>query len=549
MLFRSTIADVQDAIAHFHTIGLDPLFSGGVEQDLKNSKIYKFYLMQAGLGLPDRDYYTKQEDRFKNIRREYVKFAGKMFVLLGDDSLTAAQNAQTVMKIESRLAKKSKTRLQMRNIPALYNKMSLRQFSKLSPYYNWQRYFTNISDINFGDVIVGMPKFFKEVSNLMQEISVNEWKTYLRWNLINNCASYLNSEFVRQNYHFYSEFLSGSKKMKKRWKRVVATVNGSIGEPLGKLYVKKYFPPESKKRMMELVTNLKKSLRQRIENLNWMGDSTKTEALAKLAAMKVKIGYPDKWEDYAKLEAKRDSYVLNVLRADKFQYYKNLNQFGKPVDPDKWGMTPQTVNAGYNPIKNDITFPAAILQPPFFNPAADDAVNYGAIGVVIGHEMTHGFDDQGRRFDKNGNMRDWWTKKDAEEFNKQIQLIVNQYSQFVAIGNLHINGKLTLGENIADFGGLTIALNAYKMTLKNKPAPKPIDGFSGLQRFFLGYAQVWRGKIRDKALRRKVQEDVHAWGKFRVNGALFNVPEFYRAFKISPEDKLYRTPEQRPVIW
>lgn len=544
-----TIADVQDVIAHLHTIGLDPLFSGGVEQDLMDSKIYKFYLMQAGLGLPDRDYYTKQGDRFNDIRREYIKFVGNMFVLLGDDSLTAAQNAQTVMKIENRLAENSKTRLQMRNIPALYNKMSLRQLSKLAPYYDWQRYFTNISEIDFGDVIVGMPKFFKEVSALMQEISVDEWKTYLRWNVINNSAAYLSSDFVRENYHFYSEFLSGSKKLKKRWKRVVATVNRSIGEPLGKLYVKKYFPPESKKRMLELVMNLKKSLRQRIENLSWMSDSTKTEALAKLAAMKVKIGYPDKWEDYSKLKAKRDSYVLNVLRANKFQYYKNLNQFGKPVDPDKWGMSPQTVNAGYNPIKNDITFPAAILQPPFFNPVADDAVNYGAIGVVIGHEMTHGFDDQGRRFDKDGNMRDWWTKKDAEEFNKRIQLIVDQYDQFVAIGDLHINGKLTIGENIADFGGLTVALNAYKMIMNDNPAPKPIDGFTDLQRFFLGYAQVWRGKIRDKALRRKVQEDVHAWGKFRVNGALFNVPEFYQAFKISPEDKLYRTPEQRPVIW
>ena len=544
-----TMEDLQDVIARFHTYGLDPLFEGEVMQDFMNSKVYKFYLMQAGIGLPDRDYYTKKDDRSKEIRTEYVKHVAKMFGLLGDDSVTAKANAQTVMNIETKLAENSKTRLEMRDIPALYNKMSQAQLQELAPNFDWHRYFTNISDKDFGDVIVGMPNFFGEVNTLMKEVPLADWKTYLRWNLLNRSAEYLSSDFVNEDYKFYSEFLSGSKQIKARWKRVVATANQLVGEPLGKLYVEKYFPPESKQRMMELVGNLKKALKSRIENLTWMSPPTKEAALAKLEAMGVKIGYPDKWEDYSKLEVKRDSYVMNVRRANYFQFYKDVDRFGKPVDKKKWGMTPQTVNAGYNPVHNDITFPAAILQPPFFNPHADDAVNYGAIGVVIGHEMTHGFDDQGRHFDKDGNMTDWWTKQDEEQFNKRTQLLVDQYSNFVAINDMHINGKLTLGENIADFGGLTVALAAYKMSLEGKPVPRPVDGFTNMQRFFLSYAQIWRGKIRDKALMRKVQEDVHPWGKFRVNGALFDVPEFYKAFRISPDDPLYRTPEQRPVIW
>lgn len=544
-----TMQDFQDLVARFHTYGLDPLFGGGIEQDLMNSEVYKFYLMQAGLGLPDRDYYTKDDDRSKEIRQEYVKHVAKMFELLGDNPKTAEKNAQTVMSIETRLAEKSKTRLEMRNIPALYNKMNLDQLQALAPDFDWHRYFNNISDTDFGDVIVGMPEFFKEVSALVKSVPLADWKTYMRWDLLNRSAEYLSSDFVNEDYKFNSEFLSGSKKIKERWKRVVQTTNGALGEPLGQLYVKKYFPPESKQKMLDLVNNLKKALKSRIENLEWMTAPTKEAALAKLEKMGVKIGYPDKWEDYSKLDIEPDSYMLNVRRANYFEYNKNLDKFGKPVDPEKWGMTPQTVNAGYNPVKNDITFPAGILQPPFFDPKADDAVNYGAIGVVIGHEMTHGFDDQGRRFDKDGNMVDWWTRQDEEEFNKRTKLLVDQYDNFVAIDDVHINGKLTLGENIADFGGLTVALTAYRMSLQGKPAPADIDGFTDLQRFFLGYAQIWRGKIRDKALMRKCQEDVHPWGKFRVNGALFNVPEFYQAFDIKPTDKLYRSEEQRPVIW
>ena len=544
-----SMEDFQEVVAHFHIFGLDPLFNGGIEQDLMDSKNYKFYLMQAGIGLPDRDYYTTDDERSKEIRAEYVKHVAKMFELTGVDAETAQKNADVVMHIETRLAEKSKTNTEMRNIQALYNKMTMAQLADLAPGFDWNRYFKNISDKDFGDVIVGMPVFFEEVGKIVSEVSLDDWKIYLKWNLVNRSSEFLSSDFVNQDFTFFSEFLSGSKKIRERWERVVGATNQMMGEPLGQLYVEKYFPPESKEKMIELVDNLKKSLRIRIENLEWMGDSTKQAALAKLDLMGVKIGYPDKWEDYSKLEIKPDAYVLNIRRASNFAYNKNLDKFGKPVDKEEWGMNPQTVNAGYNPLMNDITFPAAILQPPFFYANGDDAVNYGAIGMAIGHEMTHGFDDQGRHFDKDGNMIDWWTEKDAEEFNERAKLLINQYNGFVTLNDVHVNGELSLGENLADFGGLTVSLAAYKISLEGKPSPKPIDGFTDTQRFFLANAQLWKGNIREKALLRKVQEDVHPWGEYRVNGAIFNVPEFYETFNIKPEDKLFRTAEQRPVIW
>ncbi|MBK6284360.1 MAG: M13 family metallopeptidase [Draconibacterium sp.] len=453
------------------------------------------------------------------------------------------------MSIETRLAEKSKTNTEMRNMQALYNKITKDELAELAPGFDWIRYFKNISDKDFGDIIVGMPLFFEEVGKIVSEVSIDDWKVYLTWNLINRSAEYLSSDFVNQDFKFYDEFLSGNKKLKERWERVVGVTNNAMGEPLGELYVAKFFPPESKEKMIELVGNLKKALKIRIENLVWMSDSTKEAALAKLELMGVKIGYPDKWEDFSNLEIEPDSYVLNVRRANYFSYFKNIDKFGKPVDREKWEMNPQLVNAGYNPLMNDITFPAAILQPPFFYPDGDDAVNYGAIGMAIGHEMTHGFDDQGRHFDKDGNMIDWWTEKDAAEFNKRTKLLVDQYNGFVALNDVHVNGELSLGENLADFGGITVSLAAYKLSLEGKPTPKPVDGFTDIQRFFLANAQLWKGNIRDKALLRKVQEDVHPWGEYRVNGAMFDVPEFYDAFNIKPENKLYRTVEQRPVIW
>ncbi len=544
-----TIQDFQDIIARFHTYGLDPLFGGGVMQDLMDSKVYKFYFMQAGIGLPDRDYYTKQDARSKEIRDEYVKHVAKMLELSGEKNATAQKNAKTIMGIETRLAEASKTNEELRDIPSLYNKMSLEKLAALAPDFDWAQYLENISDKDFGNVIVGMPDFFKEVGVLMKEVALDDWKTYLKWNLINRSSEFLSSDFVTEDFNFYSAFLSGNMKMKARWERVVRFANGALGEPLGELYVAKYFPPESKKKMEVMVDNLKKTLRLRLEKLDWMTDSTKQAAFAKLDAMGVKIGYPDNWKDYSGLDIEADSYVMNVRRANHYSYYEEINKFGKPVDKSEWGMNPQTVNAGYNPLMNDITFPAAILQPPFFYANADDAVNYGAIGMVIGHEMTHGFDDQGRYFDKDGNMTDWWTEKDAEQFNKRTQLLVDQYSEFTVLDSVHVNGRLSLGENIADFGGLTVALAAYHLSREGESAVKPIDGFTDIQRFFLANAQIWKGLIRDKALLRLVQEDVHPWGQFRVNGATFDVPEFYEAFDIQLGAKLFRSPEQRPVIW
>lgn len=541
--------DLVDVVVYMHLHGLDPFFGGGVEQDLMDNSKYSYYLGQAGIGLPDVSYFTNDDDRSKEIRTEYVKHIAKMFVLAGNDETTAKEWAKKVFDIELYLAQNSKTRLEMRNIRGLYNPATIASLQEQSKNFNWEAYFKNLSENEFKSLIVMSPKFFPAVDELMGSTPIEDIKIYLKWNLINRSANYLSDDIVNQDFEFYQKFLSGNEKIQDRWKRVTQTTNGMLGELLGQLYVEKHFPPSSKEKMEVLVANLRVAMKKRIENLEWMSDETKKEALAKLSTMKVKIGYPDKWEDYSKLEIKRDAYISNIRRANYFAFQKNLEKYTKPIDPDEWPFTPQTVNAGYHPIKNDITFPAGILQPPYFNPEADDAVNYGAIGVVIGHEMTHGFDDQGRQFNKDGNMIDWWKAEDAEEFNKRTQLLVDQYSQFKATEDVYVDGKLSLGENIADFGGLTISLEAYNMSLEGKKRPADIDGFTDIQRFFLSYATIWRGKIREKALIRKVKESVHPWGEYRVNGALFNIPEFYEAFNIKPEDALYRTPEQRPVIW
>jgi len=544
-----TLGQFQDMVAYMHLHGLDPLFGGGIEQDLADNTKLRYYLAQAGLGLPDVEYYTKEDDRSVEIRAEYVKHIAKMLGLTGADAPQASKWAETIMGIETFLAQNSKTLLEQRNIPALYNLMGKDSLQKLMPDFDWDRYIRKISDQDFGDFVVMSPKFFEAMGTLLAETKLEDLKIYLKWDLINRSAEYLSDDFVNQDYQFYSEFLSGSKQIQDRWKRVTQTTNGMLGEPLGQLYVDKHFPPSSKEKMITLVANLKVALKKRIENLPWMSDATKKQALAKLETMKVKIGYPDKWEDYSKLVIERDSYLQNVRRVNYFATLKNLAKFGKPIDPDEWAMTPQTVNAGYNPLKNDITFPAGILQTPYFNPDADDAVNYGAIGVVIGHEMTHGFDDQGRNFDKDGRMTNWWTDEDSKEFMERAQLLVDQYNGFKVNAEVSVNGQLSLGENIADFGGLTVSLEAYKMSLEGKEKPADIDGFTDIQRFFISFGQIWRGKIREKALIRIVQEDVHPWGEYRVNGALFNVPEFYKAFDIKPEDALFRKVEQRPLIW
>jgi putative endopeptidase len=545
----ATNAEIQDLLAGFHRENFPTLFGAGVEVDLMNSKAYAFYLAQSGLGMPDRDYYTRDDDEARKLREQYLAHVTAMLRLLGDAPESAALAAKTVMAIETRLASASKTRVEMRDIPALYNKMTLAQLRELSPGFDWSRYLKNIGRQDIDAWIVTAPNFFKEMGRMLTEVSLPDWKTYLRWQVLTAYAPYLSSPFVDENFHFFSQVMEGTKENEERWKRMTSLTSSSLDQLVGQMYVEKYFPPTCKQRMEELAANIKKAFEIRLRQLPWMSEKTRRQALEKLLAMRIEVGYPSKWEDYDKLTIGRDSFVGNILQAGRFAFQKNLDQLGKPVDVTKWDMPPQIVNAGYNPVYNKMIFPAGILQPPFFFADADDAVNYGAIGMAIGHEMSHGFDDQGRWFDKDGNMRDWWTPEDSEKFKQQTQRIVEQYGAFATSDGVHVNGELSLGENIADYAGLTMSLAGYHLSLQGKKTPAAIDGFSPDQRFFLSFAQVWRGKIRPEALKKKIQEDVHPWGEFRVNGAPFNVAEFYKLFDIKPGDKLYRAPEQRPVIW
>ncbi len=544
-----SIEETQDLVAEFHKSGFTPLFGSGVLADFRNAKAYSFYLGQGGLGMPDRDYYTKEDADSIKLRKEYVKHVAAMLELLGDAPDTAAAQAQTIMAIETRLAKHSKTRLELRNFPALYNKRTLSELQTQAPGFNWARYLANLGGTTITEVIVTSPDFFKEMGVMLSEVPLADWKAYLRWQLVTSYAPYLSSPFVNENFRFFAQVMSGVQKIEDRWKRMSNLTSNVLGELVGQMYVEKYFPPASKARMDRLAFFVKKAMRGRLEKLIWMSEATRREALAKLEGMRVEVGYPSRWEDYSKLEIGRDSLMSNIMRVGRIEFEKNMAQFGKPVDTAKWDLKPQEVNAGYNPLYNKMMFPAGILQRPFFFADADDAMNYGAIGMAIGHEMSHGFDDQGRNFDKDGNMRDWWVPEDAEKFKQQTKLLVEQYGAFTTSDGVPVNGELSLGENIADYAGLIVALDAYHLSLEGKKKPEPIDGFSGDQRFFLSFAQLWRGKIRNEALKRQIQEDVHPWGEFRVNGAPFNVPEFYKIFNIQPGDKLFRPPEKRPVIW
>ena len=541
--------DVQKVAASFQTISIPVFYYIYGTIDDKNSSMMIAGMWQAGLGLPDRDYYTSKDERSNNIRTAYLEHLNKMFTLLGDDEDVAKTNADKIMDIESQIAKISLTRLENRDAERVYNKMSVEELAILSPAINWKNYFNNLGYATIDSINVSQTDFAKGLSKIIKDVSVEDWKIFFRWKLINNTANYLSSDFVNQNFEFYSKELSGQKQMQPRWKRVLNNTSGALGEAIGQLYVEKYFPAEAKEKMLDLVNNLKAALSVRIKELDWMTEATKKAAKEKLDAFGVKIGYPDKWRDYSGLSINRDSYVRNVFASNVFGFKYNMDKIGKPVDKAEWGMTPQTVNAYYSPGRNEIVFPAAILQPPFFNLNADDAVNYGAIGVVIGHEMSHGFDDQGSKYDKYGNLKNWWATEDLEKFKVQTQKLVDHFDGFVAIDSLHVNGKLTLGENLGDFGGLTIALEALRMAMKDKDMNKKIDGYTLIQRFFMANAVVWRRNVRDAALMRQVREDVHSPAKFRINGGLFNVPEFYKAFGIKEGDKLFRTVEQRPVIW
>jgi len=545
-----TITDVQTVGAYFQTFGINPFFYIYAAQDEKNSEAVIANTWQGGLGLPDRDYYLNAEQHTAKIRDAYVKHIAEMMSLMGERKEIASEAANKIMAIETQFAKASLTKLDCRDPQKVYHKMRLAELTKIAPNMDWSVYFSTIGYPTIKEINIAQPEFIKELNAMMKSVSVDDWKLFLKWKLINATAPYLSDKYVNQDFEFYSKTLSGQEEIAPRWKRVLETTSGALGEVIGQLYVEKYFPPQAKQKMIELVDNLKKSLQKRIQSLSWMENETKKEALAKLKKMAVKVGYPEKWRDYSNLEIKKGEYVTNVLRSNKFEFLFNMDKIGKPVDRTEWGMTPQTVNAYYSSNKNEIVFPAGILQPPFFNLNADDAINYGAIGVVIGHEMTHGFDDQGRQYDKDGNLRDWWTDADSKKFETRTKLLVDQFDKFEVLDSVYVNGKLTLGENIADFGGLTIAYYAYQMAIKGKTVPEPIDGFSHEQRFFLGYAQIWRNTIREKETRRRIKDDVHSPAKERVNGGLFNIPQFYAAFpQIKPTDKLFIAEQKRPVIW
>ncbi len=536
-------------IAHLHGTGVTALFGFSSGQDDKNSTMVIAQAYQGGLGLPDRDYYTKDDDASKKIREAYVAHLTKVFTLLGDSESDAGAHAKTVMDVETSLAKPARTRVELRDPQKNYNKMTAAELQKLMPDFKWDEYFKELELTPPTAINVGQPDFFKAANDVFKTVSLDDWKTYLRWHVIHDAAPDISTNYVDANFDFYLKTLTGAQKLKPRWKRVVSTVDQDIGEALGKLYVADHFPPDAKKRALEMVNNLKEALADRINASDWMDDKTKKEALKKLAAFSVKIGYPDKWRDYSLLKIDRGPYVLNVARSARFETNRELKKIDKPVDRSEWGMTPPTVNAYYNPNMNEIVFPAGILQPPFFNPDADDAVNYGGIGAVIGHEMTHGFDDQGRQYDPVGNLRDWWTPESATAYTQRSKAIVAQYAAYEPLPGLHINGELTQGENIADNGGLKISYAAFQKAMSKHPeeANKKIDGFTPDQRFFIAWAQIWRANQRDEDLKLRLNTDPHSPGHFRCNGPLSNMPEFQKAFNLPDDSKMVR--KDRTAIW
>jgi len=537
-------------LGRMHRRGSDAGFGFGVGQDDKESTKYIAQLGQGGLGLPDRDYYTKDDDKSKDLRAKYEAHVAKMFELLGDKPEVAATNAKTVMAVETQLAKASMTKVEQRDPNAIYHKLTRQELEKQAPGLPWETYFQAVSlPATEQNLLVRQPAFFKELGAMAKSVPMAQWKTYLRWNLIHDNAGELSKAFVEENFAFYGKTLSGTKEMSPRWKRIQHATDGALGEAVGQLYVAKAFRPEAKQKALDLVANLRAALKERIQKLDWMSEPTKQKALAKLAAFTVKIGYPDTWRDYSKLVILPQPYVLNTIAAAEFEFQRGLTKLGKPVDRGEWGMTPPTVNAYYNPSLNEIVFPAGILQPPFFDADADDAVNYGGIGMVIGHEMTHGFDDEGRQFDAEGNLKDWWTPEDVKAYETRQDLVVKQYDAFEALPGLKVNGKLTLGENIADLGGLKIAFAAFQKSMEGKPKPGLVDGFTAEQRFFLGYAQAWRFMIREESARMRVVTDPHSPAKFRVVGPLSNLPEFFEAFACGEGTAMVRPKAQRPAIW
>jgi putative endopeptidase len=543
----STVVELQDLIADLHRIGVGPLFGAGIDQDSKDTTKYILHFFQDGLGLPDRDYYFDSDAESTRVRDAYVPHVEAMFRLLKNTPEEAKVKAQTVMKIETALAKEQMNKVDRREVEKTYHKLSTAKLQKLSPAIDWKRYLARVSAGPANTFIVMQPKYFTAISRLVQEIPLNDWKVYLEWNVLSDFAGMLSGPFVRQNFAFYGTTLTGTKHMKPLWRRALGATNGALGELIGRIYVKKYFTAYAKKKMNELVDDLFAVYRERIQELDWMSPATKKKALVKLSAMNRKIGYPDKWKSYAGLKILPDDFVGNALRTNEFEHKRQMKKLHGPIDRSEWFMYPQTVNAYNAPNMNEIAFPAGILQPPLFEPDGDDAINYGSMGMVIAHEISHGFDDEGSKFDEKGNLKNWWTADDKKRFKKKSALLVRQFNGYEIVG-VKVNGKLTLGENIADLGGTAIAYAAYKRALLRKPSGIR-HGFTPEQRFFFGVALFERENVRPEFEKMATLTDPHSPGVFRINGAFANLPEFYEAFDVKPGDKLYRAPKDRAKIW
>ncbi|MDF7814453.1 M13 family metallopeptidase [Hymenobacter sp. YC55] len=545
-----TPADVQAAIARLIPLNVNALIGPFVSQDNKNSEKMALYLYQAGLGLPNRDYYFNKDKRTANIRKEYGGHVAKMLELMGEDAATAQRHSAQLVKLETALAGSSRKLEALRDPYANYNKMAVADLNKLTPGLDWKPWLAQMELGKVDSVIVGQPEFYREAGRLLRTTPIEDWKAYLQWQLLHTYATYLSKPIDNENFRFYGTVLQGRKEQRARWKRVLDEEEDAMGEVLGQLFVKEYFSPETKARYAKLTENVVGSFREHIQALTWMSDSTKQKALVKLTKITPKVGYPDKWKDYSTLQINRDSYAANMMRASQWKYRYELNKLGKPVDRTEWGMTPQTYNAYYNPSNNEIVLPAAIFAIPGLQDAnADDAIIYGYAGAsTIGHELTHGFDDEGSQFDEKGNLRNWWSKKDRAAFQQRVNQIVRQFNGYTVLDSLHINGKATAGENIADLGGIVIAFDAFKKTDQYKKGEK-IGGLTPTQRYFLGYALGWQGHQRDEVLAQRILTDVHSPASYRVNGPFADVPAFYEAFNVKPGDKLYRPDSARVTIW
>lgn len=539
--------DLLDEVVREYKNGVRTLFSFSVRPDDKSSMVERAHFNQGGLGLPNRDYYFKSDDKSKKIRKKYHEYVANILQMTGTEKDAAANDADALISLEKRMADASKPPVKLRNPRENYHLYSVSKFDEMTPNMDWQG---TIDAMNLGvdTVQVGQPEFYKRLSDLVDSKSLDVWKDYLRFHLVNNYASWLNDDIAAAHFDFYNRLLNGQKEPKKRWKRVSNMVNYSLGDALGKAYVDRYFPPEAKDYMEGMVDNLQGTYRKRIKNLDWMTDSTKTKALGKLDAFAKKIGYPDEWKDYSSINITDDNIIQNLENIGTWQYKYNVDKLDEPVDRSEWSMTAPTVNAYYNPSFNEIVFPAGILQPPFYYQEADDAVNYGAIGAVIGHEMTHGFDDQGSQYDKVGNLNNWWTKKDRKQFEKRTQQVVEQYNNYTILDSLHINGELTQGENIADIGGLAITYAAFQKTDQAKSGKK-INGLTPDQRFFMAFAQVWRIKNTPERLRFRINNDPHSPEKYRVIGPTSNMQPFYDAYGVEAGDNMYRPDSMRVHIW